>query len=69
MPMSMRRLFVLATLALASASVHGSGPALGAASLSNASELAAAAEQDTGAYALLESLTTEIGPRMAGSPA
>ncbi len=68
MPISMHRLFVLA-LGLASASVHAADPVLGAASLSNAGKLAAAAERDTGAYALVESLTTEIGPRMAGSAA
>lgn len=38
-------------------------------SLDNARGFVAAANQDTGAYAIIESLTTEIGPRLAGSPA
>ena len=35
----------------------------------NAVSLAAAGARDTGAYAIVESLTTEIGARLAGSPA
>ena len=42
---------------------------LDAHSLSNARKLVAAAAADTGAYAIVEGLTTEIGPRLAGSPA
>ncbi len=38
-------------------------------SLANARKLAAAADTDTGAYAIVEGLTTEIGPRLAGSEA
>jgi hypothetical protein len=43
--------------------------ALDASTLAAAQRLVAAAERDTGAYAIVESLTTEVGPRMAGSPA
>ncbi len=42
---------------------------LDAKSLSKAAELRDSALQKNDAYVLLESLTTEIGPRMAGSPA
>ena len=37
--------------------------------LDHARGFVAAANKDTGAYAIIESLTTEIGPRLAGSPA
>jgi hypothetical protein len=36
--------------------------------MEGAQRLVAAAGSDTGAYAIVESLTTEVGPRMAGSP-
>ena len=37
--------------------------------IENAQKLALAADQGSEAYAILESLTSEIGPRMAGTPA
>jgi len=44
-------------------------PLLDAKSMATAAQLRDGALQKNDAYALLESLTTEIGPRMAGSPA
>jgi hypothetical protein len=60
-----------AAVAPASATAVAStpGPLFDAHTLSNARKLVAAAHADTGAYAIVEGLTTEIGPRMAGSPA
>lgn len=42
---------------------------LDAKTLDTARTLVAKADTDTGAYAIVESLTTEVGPRLAGSPA
>ena len=42
---------------------------LDAHSLANVRKLVGAGNADTGAYAIVEGLTTEIGPRLAGSPA
>lgn len=42
---------------------------LDAKSVAQARTFVAAAQHDTGAYAIVESLTTEIGPRLAGTPA
>lgn len=65
---SHRAAFVL-TLCLTAAGAQAAGPALDARALADAEKLRAASEQDTGAYAIVESVTTEIGPRLAGSPA
>ncbi len=64
----------LRTLSLVLACCLGTATAQAAAgldphSLANARKLAAAADTDTGAYAIVEGLTTEIGPRLAGSEA
>ncbi len=57
-------------LALAGAWVvaHGAGP-ISEEALATAAQLRERALKGTQAYALVESLTTEVGPRMAGSPA
>jgi hypothetical protein len=57
----------LATCAATAAPAANGG--LDARALANAHGLAAAAQGGTEAYAIVESLTSEIGPRMAGSPA
>lgn len=44
-------------------------PVFNEGTIANAEKLRAVSEQDSGAYAIVESLTTEIGPRMAGAPA
>ena len=65
----LRPLTLALSLALAASVAHAASPALDARALTDAQALRAANDQGTSAYALVESLTTEIGPRMAGSPA
>lgn len=60
------RLAVLALLA--SAPLSAAAPALDEASIATATQLREQALSGNEAYALVESLTTEVGPRMAGSP-
>lgn len=64
----LRACIVLSAI-VASLPLHAAGAKLDKRTLANAATLAAAAAQDTGAYAIVESLTTEIGPRLGGSPA
>jgi carboxypeptidase Q len=63
------RTCVLSSAILASLPAHAASAQLDKRTLANAGTLAAAGAQDTGAYAIVESLTTEVGPRLAGSPA
>src|SRR5689334_2768650 len=64
------RSLALTSLLLASATaLAAEKPALDARAIATAESLRASSDTGTDAYALLESLTTEIGPRMAGSPA
>ena len=56
-------------LCLACSTSYAADAGLDKKSLDNARGFVAAASKDTGTYAILESLTTEIGPRLAGSPA
>jgi hypothetical protein len=66
----MRLTILAATLAVvfcSSASV--AAPALDDRAIANAERLRDQGQQDSGAYAIVESLTTEVGPRMAGTPA
>jgi hypothetical protein len=63
----MRRLAIL--LLCAPGLVLASEDGLSAKAIANAERLRAEGLAGSGAYALVESLTTEVGPRMAGSPA
>lgn len=63
------RACVLSSAIVASLPSHAADARLDKRTLANAGTLAAAGVQDTGAYAIVESLTTEIGPRLAGSAA
>ena len=65
----LRPLTVAVSLLLASVAVQAATPALDARALADAQTLRAANDKGTSAYTIVESLTTEIGPRMAGSPA
>ena len=56
-------------LALACANSFAADTTVDKKTLDNARGFVAAAGKDTGAYAIVESLTTEVGPRLAGSPA
>lgn len=58
-----------ALLALAALPAFAADARLDRRTLDAAHRLAAAASQDTGAYAIVESLTSEVGPRLAGSAA
>ena len=60
---------VLAAAIIASLPAQSADLLLEKRTRSDAATLVAAGARDTGAYAILESLTTEIGPRMAGSAA
>jgi hypothetical protein len=64
-----RRTPLILALLLATAGAHAADPTLDKRTLENAQKLAAAASTGTDAYAITESLTSEIGPRLAGSPA
>lgn len=66
---SLLRACILASAIVASLPLSAADTKLDKRTLANAGTLAAAGAQDTGAYAIVESLTTEIGPRLAGSPA
>ena len=68
MTFNLRACLVLA-LAAASSPAFADPDALDAQTVQQARLFADAAQQDTGAYAIVESLTTEVGPRMAGTPA
>lgn len=63
------RTCILSSAIIASLPLHAADAKLDMRTLANAGTLVAAGAQDTGAYAIVESLTTEIGPRLAGSPA
>ena len=66
----MRRTVLAATLALVlCGSAFAATPALDSRAIANAEHLRDQGQQDSGAYAIVESLTTEVGPRLAGSPA
>jgi carboxypeptidase Q len=58
-------LSLLVPLALAA---QEPAPVLGDEALAVAAQLRETALAGSGAYALVESLTTEVGPRMAGTP-
>lgn len=64
-----KRAALAAAIFLSCSVCLGAEPVLDKQTLDTAKGFVAAANKDTGAYALVESLTTEIGPRMAGSPA
>lgn len=66
---SLLRRCALASAIIASLPAHSADLLLEKRTRADAATLVAAGEQDTGAYAIVESLTTEIGPRLAGSPA
>lgn len=68
MPIPCRTLLAI-TLALATVTVHAADAGIDRHTLENARKLAAAADKGSEAYAIVESLTSEIGPRMAGTPA
>ncbi len=68
-PSMTRFILPLSLCLLSHASLAADSQLLDATSLNRAAELRDNALQKNEAYALLESLTTEIGPRMAGSPA
>ena len=68
MPVS-NRLTLATLLVLAALPAVAADARLGRRTLDSAHRLAAAASQDTGAYAIVESLTSEVGARMAGSTA
>lgn len=60
---------LLASLILAVLPTCAAAQTFDAAALADAATLRANADKDSGAYGLVESLTTEVGPRMAGDPA
>lgn len=64
-----RPLVLALALTLAAGNAAAAKPVLDPQALQAAETLRAANDSGTGAYDLVESLTTEIGPRMAGSPA
>ena len=59
----------LALLGFVASPLAASEGPLDAKTVATTRQLVEAAKSDTGAYALVESLTTEVGPRMAGTPA
>jgi Zn-dependent M28 family amino/carboxypeptidase len=63
------RLALFLALSVAALPAGAEKPAFDAQALAAAAQLREQAQQGSGAYALVESLTTEIGPRMPGSPA
>jgi hypothetical protein len=66
----MRRTVLVVSLLLALSNfAYAATPALDARAIANAEHLRDQTLQDSGAYAIVESLTTEVGPRMAGTPA
>jgi hypothetical protein len=65
----LRRTPLVLALCLAVSTAHAADAGLDKRALDNARTLAAAAGKGTDAYAIVESLTSEIGPRLAGSPA
>ena len=64
-----RRTPLALALCLAMFDVHAADAGLDSRTLANAQKLSQAGDQGSEAYAIVESLTSEIGPRMAGSPA
>ena len=68
---SSHRSLLAFALILSASAAHAGKPAqaLDDRAISTAESLRGMSESGTGAYAIVESLTTEIGPRMAGSPA
>ena len=68
-PSMSRFILPLSLCLLSHASFAADSQLLDNKSLNKAAELRDSALQKNEAYTLLESLTTEIGPRMAGSPA
>ena len=66
----MRLSVLAATLAVVFCSnACPAAPALDDRAIANAEHLREQGQRDSGAYAIVESLTTEVGPRLAGSPA
>ncbi len=66
---ALRALTTLLVLCFATASAAAAATVLDKHARADALKLAAAANSGTDAYSIVESLTTEIGPRLAGSPA
>lgn len=60
---------LLASLIFAALPTFAAAQAFDAVALADAARLRAHVDKDSGAYGLVESLTTEVGPRMAGEPA
>ena len=65
----LRPLSLALALALTAGIANAAPPALDTRALTDAQSLRTANDKGSDAYAIVESLTTEIGPRMAGSPA
>lgn len=61
--------FAVALAAVLCGNAFAAAPALDRRAIANAEHLRELGLQDSGAYAIVESLTTEVGPRMAGTPA
>jgi hypothetical protein len=64
----LRRTPLVLALGLAVFNVQAAEVQLDKRTVENARKLSMAAEQGSEAYAIVESLTTEVGPRLAGSP-
>jgi hypothetical protein len=64
----MRRLATLLVLCVPALAWAAGGDGLSAKAIANAEQLRDDGLAGSGAFALVESLTTEVGPRMAGSP-
>jgi hypothetical protein len=62
-------LVLVLALCLGTTAAQAADTGLDKRTLANAQHLAATADSGTGAYAIVESLTSEVGPRLAGSPA
>lgn len=60
---------LLASLILAALPTFAAAQVFDSVALADAAKLRANVDKDSGAYGLVESLTTEVGPRMAGDPA
>ena len=65
----MRPSVLAAVIALVFSQVSTAAPAFDPRAIANAEHLRDLGLQESGAYAIVESLTTEVGPRMAGTPA
>ena len=65
----LHRTSLVLALGLSALNVQAADAGLDKRTLENARRLSMAADQGSDAYALVESLTTEVGPRLAGTPA